>query len=67
MFYVLNFADHTFKSCDDYSDVLEHVASLEKAGIDTCHEIEVINGFPDDIRFDFASFVRFGFGLSDSR
>ena len=49
MFYVLNFADHSFVSCDDRKAVAAVMEELTESGVDL-DSIEIINGFLDDCR-----------------
>ena len=49
MFYVLNFANHQFVSCDTISKTVATIGGFLWAGINK-DDIEIINGFADDSR-----------------
>ena len=56
MFYILNFANHSFISCDTANEVKDWLQG--HIGIDTNAEcVEIINGFVDDTRLTVGDFL----------
>lgn len=59
MFYILNFKDHSFKSCDNCdavkSVIMEMLANGTVSGPD---DIEIVNGFIDYCRFSVEEFQK---------
>lgn len=49
MFYVLNFTNHQFYSCNTAEKVNEKIKDLISAGVKE-YEIEVVNAYADEIR-----------------
>ena len=55
MFYVLNFANHQFVSCNTIAQVVVTIAGILGTGLDK-DDIEIINGFSDDSRLSVDEF-----------
>ena len=55
MFYILNFDNHEFISCDNASAVEAKIRSLLNSGI-AADSIEIVNGFAGDSRFNVNEF-----------
>ena len=55
MFYVLNFDDHRFTTCDNVSQAAEHISRLLAEGCSK-DSIEIVNGLIDDVRLNVDQF-----------
>ena len=58
MFYLLNFENHEFISCNSVDVVEKRINSLLNSGV-PIDSIEIINGFLEDARLDFNQFQKF--------
>ena len=56
MFYILNFANHQFVSCNTIAQVVVTVSGILGTGIEK-DDIEIINGFADDSRLSVDEFL----------
>lgn len=56
MIYVLNFREHTFRSCDCNEQAVAEIIRLRDAGVDD-EEIEIINCFSGDVRYTPEEFL----------
>ena len=55
MFYVLNFDDHRFATCDNAPQAAEHISRMLAEGCSK-DSIEIVNGFIDDVRLNVDQF-----------
>lgn len=56
MFYVLNFADHSFQTCAGTVEAVVAIQVLLQTGIDMSN-LEIVNGFIDESRMSVPEFI----------